>query len=146
MQNKWKSWGLVGLQFGFLGLLIAQSHVQLNSWESFLYGFGGLVGLWAIAVMGIGNFNVIPDVKENAVLIHQHKPYCWIRHPMYTSFLLICLGLVFQPFEWLKLLEWCGLVGVLTFKSTYEETLLKQAFEEYQTYCARTKRFVPYVF
>lgn len=144
IKNKMKSWSLVGLQFGLLGLLIAQSHVQLDTWAT-LYALGGAIGLWAVLAMGLGNFNVVPDVKANAVLVHENGPYRWIRHPMYTSFLLLCLGLVFQPFELIKLFEWFVLAFILNYKATYEESLLIQVFDNYQDYSKRTKRFIPFI-
>lgn len=145
MQNRVKSWGLVGLQFGLLGLLIAQSRVELNAWAT-LYALSGAIGLWAVWAMGIGNFNVVPDVKPDAIFIFEKPPYTWIRHPMYTSFLLFCLGLVFQPFELIKLFEWFLLVFILNYKAIYEESLLNKVFENYQTYSKKTKRFLPFVY
>lgn len=145
MQNKMKSWSLVGLQFGLLGLLIAQSHVQLNSW-AILYGLSGMLGMWAVWAMGIGNFNVVPDVKPNAIFIFDKPPYKWIRHPMYTSFLLFCLGLVFQVFDFIKFFEWFILAFVLNHKATYEESLLNQVFDNYQHYSLHTKRFIPFIY
>jgi protein-S-isoprenylcysteine O-methyltransferase Ste14 len=144
MQNRIKSWGLVGLQFGLLGLLIAQSHVQLNAW-AMLYVLSGAIGLWAVGTMGMGNFNVVPDVKPNAIFIFEKPPYKWIRHPMYTSFLLFCLGLVLQPFELIKFFEWLLLAFILNYKATYEESLLNQVFENYQDYSKHTKRFIPFL-
>ncbi len=145
MQNKMKSWSLVSLQFGLLGLLITQSHVQLNGW-AILYGLSGMLGIWAVWAMGIGNFNVVPDVKPNAIFIFEKPPYRWIRHPMYVSFLLFCLGLVLQPFELIKLFEWFILAFVLNYKATYEESLLNQVFENYQDYAKKTKRFLPFIY
>jgi protein-S-isoprenylcysteine O-methyltransferase Ste14 len=145
IKDKRKSWSLVGLQFGLLGLLIAQSHVQFNVWAT-LYALSGAIGLWAVWAMGIGNFNVVPDVKPNAIFIFDKPPYKWIRHPMYTSFLLFCLGLVLQPFELIKLFEWFILAFVLNYKATYEESLLNQVFENYQDYAQETKRFLPFIY
>lgn len=146
MQNRMKSWGSVGLQFGLLGLLIAQSYVQLNSWVALLYVVGGCLGVGAMITMGLDNFSVAPDIKPNAVLIHEKWPYHWIRHPMYTGFLLICLGLVMQPFELIKLFEWFILVFVLNYKATYEESLLNETFENYPHYSKQTKRFLPFIY
>lgn len=145
MQNKMKSWSLVSLQFGLLGLLITQSHVQLNGW-AILYGLSGMLGIWAVWAMGIGNFNVVPDVKPNAIFIFEKPPYRWIRHPMYVSFLLFCLGLVLQPFELIKLFEWFILAFVLNYKAAYEESLLNQVFDNYQRYSQHTKRFIPFIY
>lgn len=146
IKNKFKSWTLVGLQFGLLGLLIAQSHLHLNSWAIFLYGLSGILGLWAVWAMGRGNFNIIPDVKPSATFVCEKPPYTWIRHPMYTSFLLFCLGLVLQPFELIKLCEWLVLVLVLNYKAIYEESLLKQVFDNYEDYSQKTQRFIPFIY
>lgn len=142
----WKSWLLVGLQFGIVGILVLHSDLSFNfgSVACFLVGAG--LGGWAVLTMGIGNFNVVPDVKLNSRLVHQHLPYRLIRHPMYVSLLIICAGLVLQPFSFVKLLEFAALIVVLDRKARYEEYLLQQRFSEYSIYQQSSYRFMPYIY
>ncbi|MEZ5672286.1 MAG: isoprenylcysteine carboxylmethyltransferase family protein [Thiotrichaceae bacterium] len=146
MQSPCKSWLLVGLQFSLAGslLLFCQPEIVYVSVICYIFGIG--LGVWAVATMGLGNFNVVPDVKPTATLVNQKLPYRVIRHPMYSSVLLICLGLVFQPFSGVKLILFALLAIVLDTKAKYEERLLQQKFPEYTEYQARTRRFVPRIY
>lgn len=146
MQSPWKSWLLVGLQFGLAGalLLLCQPKIVYVSMICYILGAG--LGVWAVATMGLSNFNVVPDVKPTAKLVNQKLPYRVIRHPMYSSVLLICLGLMFQPFSDVKLILFILLAIVLDTKAKYEEQLLRQKFPEYAEYQARTQRFVPPIY
>lgn len=82
MQSRWKSWLLVGLQFSLAGALWWFTQ-PLWVYESLIcYILGAGMGGWAAIVMGIGNFNVVPDVKITAKLVSQKLPYRLIRHPL----------------------------------------------------------------
>ncbi|MDM8547688.1 methyltransferase family protein [Candidatus Venteria ishoeyi] len=142
-----KSWALVMAQFSLLGLLLFYSQLEsFNCACLFAIVLGGLLGLWAIVAIGLGNFNIHPQVKDDARLVHQNLPYRYIRHPMYSSFLLFCLGLVFMPYLSLKLFIWCLLLLVLIIKSQYEEQLLCEKFPDYRRYQQQSWRFIPFIY
>lgn len=142
-----KSWLLVILQFCLFFCLALLSDLFMSCW--LCWGsmiIGGALGLWAVSAMGYDNFNVHPEVKSNAELVHSRLPYARIRHPMYSSLLLLCLGLLLMPFTLSKLGIFIALVMVLTVKADYEEAFLTDHFPEYVTYQARTQRFIPFVY
>ncbi len=142
-----KSWALVMLQFILLGALVLLSDLRsgcLPCWGLIIAS--AALGLWAIAVMGYDNFNIRPDVKQNARLIHARLPYARIRHPMYSSVFLFSLGFLFAPFSGLKLILVFALFIVMVIKARYEEQLLVEKFPDYADYQARTQRFVPFVY
>jgi protein-S-isoprenylcysteine O-methyltransferase Ste14 len=145
IQYRWKSWLLVGLQFGLVGILLIFSQPLIINESLVCYALGGGLGGWAVLTMGIGNFNVIPDVKTSARFV-QRLPYRVIRHPMYLSLLFICLGLMLQPLRWEKAVIWSMLCVVLDVKTRYEEQLLRQKFPEYAHYQTQTHRFIPYIY
>jgi len=147
IRNPIKSWVLVILQFTLLGILVLLS--DLRTVCGLCWGLifaSGALGLWAVAVMGHDNFNIRPDVKQDAQLIHVHLPYARIRHPMYSSLLLFSLGFLFAPFSTLKLVVLIALMIVITLKANYEEELLVEKFPHYADYQAKTQRFVPFVY
>ncbi len=146
MNYGWYSYLLVIMQFGLL-VAIAATGPLLASNTLFLFVelAGAGLGLWAIAVMRIGSFNVIPDVKEGALLI-ERGPYRVIRHPMYSSLIVITGALVADSFSWLRFDLWVVLIIVLMAKLSYEERLLTEAFSGYSEYMNRTKRLVPFIF
>ena len=140
------SYGLVFVQLVCLGLialtgpLFAANPVLLP-----LEGAAGFLGLWAIWTMGIGNFNVAPDVKTGARLV-TGGPYRYIRHPMYSALLLGGLTLVLDYFSTFRLAIWLLLVIVLLFKLSYEEKLLAQTLDGYAAHMRQTKRLIPLVY
>jgi protein-S-isoprenylcysteine O-methyltransferase Ste14 len=141
-----KSYTLVVIQltvlllFALTGPWIARSTFWL-----LLEGLGGVLGLWSVWTMRIGNFNIRPEVKATSRLVRR-GPYRWIRHPMYTALLLVTLALLLERFTPWRLLYWLILLVDLLIKLRYEETLLTAHFDEYAAYCRQTKRLLPLVY
>jgi protein-S-isoprenylcysteine O-methyltransferase Ste14 len=144
--TSWQSWLLVGLQFGIVGILVSQSDLEFHISSVACFVIGAGLGSWAVLTMGISNFNVVPDVRQNARFVHQQFPYRLIRHPMYVSLLIMSFGLVLQPLALIKLFEFMILSAVLDSKARYEEFLLRQRFPEYFNYQRNSFRFVPYLY
>lgn len=141
-----KSYVFVALQFFLFAWLVGlyEVHLECLPCLSFLAA-GSVLGLWAIAVMRPGRFNIRPDVREDAELI-RHLPYALIRHPMYSSLFLFSIGLLLSPYSHFKLLLWLTLCVVLALKADYEEHLLQEKFPHYADYQRQTWRFIPFVY
>jgi protein-S-isoprenylcysteine O-methyltransferase Ste14 len=141
-----KSYLLVSVQFlclaalALTGPLVAR-HPALLLVEA----LGGLLGVWAVAAMGLGNFRVVPDVKPTGHMVHS-GPYARIRHPMYTALILVAAALVFDQLTWPRLAILALLAGDLVVKLRYEEGLLLGHFPEYAAYSQRTRRLIPFVY
>lgn len=140
------SYVLVIVQFVTLLVLIATGlHVPIHP-IGWVLGVGGLVlGLWAILTMRLDRVRVFPTVRKGSDLVTT-GPYLWIRHPMYTSLLMI--GGTFalnnhQSWRW-------GVWGLLfvnqIVKLLYEEKLLQAEFSDYRRYMAHSKRLIPFIF
>ncbi len=100
------SWTLVILQFGLVIVLIANMSLDIDCWLCIIFyivSFG--LGIWAVIVMKIGNFNIVPDVKPNSILITE-SPYKYIRHPMYTSVIVVGFGMMLSAYSSFTLLIW----------------------------------------
>ena len=140
------SYGLVAIQLLALGSIALTGPLfAVHPALLLLEGAAGLLGLWAIGTMGIGNFNVTPDVKRSARLV-TNGPYRLIRHPMYTALLAGALALVLDAFSPLRLALWLALLTDLVIKLNYEERLLSQDLEGYSTLMQRTKRLIPFLY
>ena len=112
-------------------------------------GIGILAGV-VVAFMAIGEHgrinqggpNAVPAPKANADLITSGL-YRYIRHPIYTGVLLTAIGIVIWHGHVMTLVAYVLLVGLLTYKSLYEEDLLMAQYPEYGQYRLRTGRFLP---
>jgi len=144
--NPLLSYGLVGVQLLSLGSIALTGPLfAANPALLLLEGAAGMLGLWAIGTMGIGNFNVTPDVKPRARLVTS-GPYRLIRHPMYTALLAGALALVLDAFSPLRLAIWLVLLIDLVVKLNYEERLLSLNLEGYSAHMQRTKRLIPFLY
>jgi protein-S-isoprenylcysteine O-methyltransferase Ste14 len=104
-----------------------------------------LLGLWAVLVMRIGNFNIVPIPVKNGVFI-TGGPYRLIRHPMYSSLLLFVIPELISDFSYLRLACSIALLITLLLKLSFEEKLLIKKFDEYAYYMSKTKRIIPFVY
>jgi protein-S-isoprenylcysteine O-methyltransferase Ste14 len=109
-----------------------------------IYSFGLFLGLYSIIIMKF-NFNIAPDLKSGAIFI-KRGPYKFIRHPMYTSVIIIILSLLINYFSIIRFVLFIVLITVLILKSNYEEKILKEEFKEYSSYIFKTKKFLPYIY
>ena len=85
-----------------------------------------------------------PRLTQSQRLV-QGGPYHWIRHPIYTSFLLILGSTLLITANGLIGLLWILSVGIdAAVRIRYEESLMSARFgDDYQAYAARTGRLLP---
>lgn len=140
------SYLLVAIQFICLGLIaLSRPVVPPSLFEALLVGLGLLIGLWALLTMRLSRLSVLPEVRADAQLISA-GPYQLIRHPMYSSLLLVALGLTLAaplPWRWLPMVI---LLVNMVLKLRYEERLLAQHFSAYAAYQRQTWRLLPWVY
>ena len=137
---------LVFAQFSLIGLMVVYSHGIFSSWVGItLFLVGALVGLWAIMHNRGGNFNIRPDLKEGCELI-MTGPYHFVRHPMYTSVILMTLALAVATPIYMQWSSLALLIVVLALKAIREERLWCEGSTEYKAYMKETKRFIPFIY
>ena len=136
---------LVTIQFTCLILLaLATNWFALVWWAFILIALSGFLAFWAMAVMRLGNFNVVPTPVDRGVLV-TGGPYKVIRHPMYTSIFIFAVALLAGQFDYIKLFTSIALIAGLIVKMIYEESLLRNHHPGYEAYMAKTKRVIPFV-
>ena len=136
---------LVTLQFGLISLMILFSKGVVHSFTAILiFTAGLLLGLWAISHNQRKNFHIRPELKEGCRLITSGA-YKWIRHPMYSSVILMMLGVVLSTPTPIEFLLFFTLIIVLVLKAKREEKLWCRHDEAYIAYKNRTKLFIPYI-
>ncbi|MCH7587382.1 MAG: isoprenylcysteine carboxylmethyltransferase family protein [Chloroflexi bacterium] len=136
----------VFIQFLLIGLIFSTGpNTPMNLYLLILEFLAIVLGIWAVLAMGLGNFNITPDVKADGRLITA-GPYRLIRHPMYTSILVATGVLVIDSFTVARFVIWIILLVDLLLKIKYEEGLLMQFLEGYSAYMDRSARIIPFLY
>ncbi len=93
------------------------------------------------------NWSITLEIREKHELVRS-GPYALIRHPMYTSFLLISVAQAFLIANWVV-----GVAGLIGFAILFflrvnkEERMMLENFgPQYRTYMESTKRIIPYIY
>lgn len=145
MNSKVYSAILVTLQFIFITLLLLEHGLHVPSFFSFFILFLGCIfGIYTLQHNQLGNFNITPEIKQNASLITTGA-YRYIRHPMYFSVLLMMLGIVVSKPTILSFLIYALLIITLFLKAKKEEMLWMEHSCEYKTYMQHTKKIIPFI-
>jgi protein-S-isoprenylcysteine O-methyltransferase Ste14 len=104
--------------------------------------------LWFIRIhRSLGNnLSVRLKIKDLQELVTD-GPYRWIRHPMYTAFLVLHLATFLLTANWFIGLTWIsGLTAIIFLRVKREEAMLLAKFgNEYRNYMENTGRFFPVV-
>jgi len=141
-----KSLLLVTGQFAFAGfLLVSHRWHPFDQWLKIPATAGGILAIWAIVVMRKSRLNIMPDLLPGSRLITS-GPYRLIRHPMYTSLIIIFVPLVIADHSPARLLTLFLLIAVLVTKLRREEKQLAKTFPEYNEYCTTSYRLIPFLF
>jgi protein-S-isoprenylcysteine O-methyltransferase Ste14 len=138
-----------------VGILVYSIDPRLMNWSAlplpfWLRWFGFFLGLaalliffWVLRSLG-QNFSTTLTINKNQTLVTR-GPYQWVRHPMYTSFIVLWVGLLFLSTNW-----FIGLTGILAFvwaivvRTPREEQMMIDRFgDEYIAYMERTGRYLP---
>jgi protein-S-isoprenylcysteine O-methyltransferase Ste14 len=106
-----------------------------------LFVLGAIFGIAGALVLG-RNRTAFPRPRMNSELI-QHGIYAHVRHPLYTSVMLISLGwaLVWQSVS--ALVTALVLIPFFHAKARHEERWLCEKFPGYADYLKRVPRFLP---
>jgi len=127
----WLSWSSVSLPAGLrcLGAPLGLGALALAEWVFRSLGWG---------------FSMSIAIRERQALV-RHGPYRWVRHPLYTAFLLIWISFSLLSANWFIAATGIGgyAVGMIV-RTPREEALLIEAFgQEYVEYKRRTGRYLP---
>jgi protein-S-isoprenylcysteine O-methyltransferase Ste14 len=142
------AWLFVAIQFALLAVMVF--YPRDASWipTGFMRDVGMAfmavavaLGLWAAAYLGRG---LTPSPLPNgSTALVMRGPYQFVRHPMYTSVILLGIGMAIRSGSWIVTIALMGLIGLFAVKSRWEELHLADTFPGYKRYMESTGRFVP---
>jgi protein-S-isoprenylcysteine O-methyltransferase Ste14 len=146
--NQLRAWTYVFAQVLLLALLVfldggigPQIHrfILLGSALELL----GVLGVLICAASLRSSLTVVPIPKEEGRL-STNGLYRYVRHPMYTSVLILALGIAVQSGSTIKYLLVILLYVLFYLKSVFEEKYLRLKYSNYAEYSARIPRFIPF--
>jgi protein-S-isoprenylcysteine O-methyltransferase Ste14 len=109
-----------------------------------LCAIGMVFGIWSRRTLG-DNWSQDAELKQGHRLVIR-GPYSLVRHPIYTSHLLIALGSAITFGSWLGYVALASFFVGFRVKLVQEEELLLCNFpDEYPKYRARVKALVPWI-
>jgi protein-S-isoprenylcysteine O-methyltransferase Ste14 len=88
--------------------------------------------------------NITPTPNAQVGLI-ESGVYARVRHPIYSGVLAGALGVALAHGHLATLLIALGMIVFFTYKSRYEEQLLRAVYPQYDAYMAHTGRFLPFL-
>lgn len=146
--NKVQAWSYVFIQALLLALLVFLSQSVGPQVHRFLiwgtlFEWLGILGVLVCALSLRRSLTVVPLPKEDGKLSTSGL-YRYVRHPMYSSVLLLALGVSLHAGSAVKYLLVICLYVLFSMKSVYEEKYLTLKYPEYAEYSARIPRFIPF--
>jgi protein-S-isoprenylcysteine O-methyltransferase Ste14 len=139
------SWVLGGtLPDGILWGHTLQQYIGLSG----MY-IGALISLTGVALVVVGWKQIYDNYwkKDSGKgKLVDTGLYAHIRHPQYTGFFLITLGMMFEWVTLTMLIMWPILLAVYYWLAKKEEDdMIKEFGNEYEEYRKKTKMFIPFI-
>jgi protein-S-isoprenylcysteine O-methyltransferase Ste14 len=142
----------IGLQFGTIAFALVAGAWWGGHWDwpvGVVAGRGLLIGSGMIALAGFAalgrNLTPHPQPRAGGTLV-RHGIYRWVRHPLYVSLIVGCLGWALNWQSEPALVAAMVLAWALDRKARLEERWLRERFPEYEDYMRRVRRFLPWIY
>ncbi len=144
--------GLVGVHWLTIYTFSLQASAMSSTLDRLLSAIAiilifAAIGISQVAIGTLGKFFDRLTIKSDHQLVTEGI-YSAVRHPIYTSYILLFVGFCTLLQSWWGLGLLCA-VCIVWFGNRIgiEERMLEQRFgEQYQSYCQQTKRLFPYIY
>jgi len=148
-KNRLHSWSFVAVQAIILiALVFMDSTIGPNITRFIFIGtlleWLGWIGILLSAYTIRKVLTAEPLPRKNGTL-STNGLYKYVRHPMYTSVMLLALGVAVVSGSLIKYFLVVCLIVLFHFKSVYEEKYLKLQYPEYEQYAKKTPKYIPFI-
>ncbi len=131
-----------GCHFNIISSQISIPALQVVGTALTLIGLG--IALIARRTLG-QNWSLTIDLKTGHELITQGI-YGYVRHPIYTGFILMGLGTILVAQNFLVMLFFISQIPIFLSRIGHEEKLMTQTFpKDYPAYKKRSKTLIPFI-
>jgi protein-S-isoprenylcysteine O-methyltransferase Ste14 len=141
----------IALLLGIIGqtllpdiLPISRDPVALRSAGAILFTAGLAIALVARIQLGQNWLDIETAAVKSRQQMVDRGIYAYIRHPIYTADLILLSGLELVLNSWL-VFGVVLLAPVVLLQTLREERMLSASLPGYDSYCQRTKRFIPFL-
>lgn len=146
MMGKFYSYILAIFQYSLMAIILYVNYKYLYMALPFtIFLIGLIIGVYAVFNNGLGNFNIISEIKDEAALV-THGLYRYIRHPMYLSVIIMMFAAVIYDLNITNITLYISLLLVVFLKAKREENLWLKNHPDYNEYIKHTKMFIPFLF
>lgn len=155
MSDKAKGWVFAVIQFVYLAVIMLVSAYEFKYMNRPLVPIVTYIGVtlillgtmfFTVVVLNFGQMITPNPVPREKAILKTSGIYKYIRHPMYTSVLVMFLGIVLYFQAYFSLALVVGLFIFFVLKTNYEEQFLRNRFPEYPEYSTHSKRFFPFLY
>lgn len=132
---------LLFVNMGFWAVHAASLH-QIMSWVFlFASAFIAISGFY-----GLKKYGKPDDEWENTTVLIDHGIFRYMRHPLYSSLILLVIGIVLKRVTVVSLVIACiCIVSLVTASLVEERENLKKFGDAYTTYKKTTMRYIPFI-
>ena len=123
---------------------------MINSKTFIIYSYTGIflislgIILFIFSVKSLGSsISPLPEPKKDVKLIRTGS-YKFLRHPLYSSLILISIGITFYKASLLHFLLLISLSILVKYKAKREEFKLRKIHPEYEEYMKYTIAIIPF--
>jgi protein-S-isoprenylcysteine O-methyltransferase Ste14 len=101
------------------------------------------LSIWARRSFQGGQFSINAEPAQGTLLLT--GPYQVIRHPMYTSAMLLVWSSILGHLSIINVVIGLIVTGVIAVRIVTEEQFLQARYPDYAEYSRKTKRIIPFI-
>ena len=115
--------------------------IAVNIASAVLILIGNYISI--VAVMSLGrSLSIMPEARK----LVMSGPYRFVRHPLYAAEEIAILGVWLQFMSWPATAILIGHFIIQLWRLSFEETVLRDSFPEYDAYARQTARLLPGIY